>query len=75
MKVLITGANGFVGKNLVSHLNLKKDIEIFKYDLDSTEEDLNKVEEPVVDADTLKNIKTDELTGDMVFSSNPNVVE
>lgn len=42
MKVLITGANGFVGKNLVSHLSLNKDIEIFKYDLDSTEEDLNK---------------------------------
>jgi hypothetical protein len=33
-------------------------------------EDVTKVEEPVVDPDTLKNIKTDELTGDMVFSSN-----
>ena len=42
MKVLITGANGFVGKNLISYLSLNKDIEIFKYDLDSTEEELNK---------------------------------
>lgn len=42
MKVLITGSNGFVGKNLISHLSLNKEIEIFKYDLNSTEEDLDK---------------------------------
>ncbi|RJG09226.1 NAD-dependent epimerase/dehydratase family protein [Pseudomonas cavernicola] len=28
MKVLITGANGFVGKNLVAHLSERKDIEV-----------------------------------------------
>lgn len=28
MKVLITGANGFIGKNLVAHLNERKDIEV-----------------------------------------------
>lgn len=42
MKVLITGANGFVGKNLISHLSLNKDIEVLKYDIDSTEEELDK---------------------------------
>lgn len=42
MKVLVTGANGFVGKNLISHLSLNKEIEVLKYDIDSTEEDLDK---------------------------------
>lgn len=42
MKVLITGANGFVGKNLISNLSLNKEIEIFKYDKDSTLDDLDK---------------------------------
>ena len=42
MKVLITGANGFVGKNLRSFLSLNKDIEVFNYDIDSTIEDLDK---------------------------------
>ena len=42
MKVLVTGANGFVGKNLISHLSLNKDVEVFKYDIDSTEEELDK---------------------------------
>lgn len=41
MKVLITGAKGFVGKNLVSNLSLNKDIEIFEYDKDSTNEELD----------------------------------
>lgn len=42
MKVLVTGANGFVGKNLISFLSLSKEIEIFKYDIDSTKEELDK---------------------------------
>ncbi len=42
MKVLVTGSNGFVGKNLISFLNLNKDIEIYKYDRNSTLKDLNK---------------------------------
>ena len=42
MKVLITGSNGFVGRNLISNLSLNKDIEILKYDRESKEEDLDK---------------------------------
>lgn len=31
MKVLITGANGFVGKNLAAHLQERKDIEVLRF--------------------------------------------
>ncbi|KAB0550288.1 capsular polysaccharide biosynthesis protein CapF [Pseudomonas argentinensis] len=31
MKVLITGANGFVGKNLIVHLNERQDVEILTF--------------------------------------------
>ena len=39
MKVLVTGANGFIGKNLISHL-LKEDFEIYRFDKDNTETEL-----------------------------------
>ena len=42
MKVLVTGANGFVGRNLISNLRLNKEIEIFSYDKESTIEELDK---------------------------------
>ena len=53
MKVLVTGAKGFVGKNLCAQLNNIKggkakcygDLqidEVFEYDLDSTPEELEK---------------------------------
>lgn len=52
MKVLVTGANGFVGKNLCAQLNNIKDgkakdypieiDEVFEYDLDSTSEELDR---------------------------------
>ena len=52
MKILVTGAKGFVGKNLCAQLNNIKDgkarnysvkiDEIFEYDLDSTPEDLDR---------------------------------
>lgn len=32
MKVLITGINGFIGKNLLSHLRERHDVEVFGYD-------------------------------------------
>lgn len=52
MKILVTGAKGFVGKNLCAHLNNIKDgkarnyhvqiDEVFEYDLDSTPENLDR---------------------------------
>ncbi len=52
MKVLVTGAKGFVGKNLCAQLNNIKDgkarnypvriDEVFEYDIDSTPEDLDR---------------------------------
>lgn len=36
MKILVTGAKGFVGKNLVSTLKVKGYISIFEYDIDVT---------------------------------------
>ena len=52
MKVLVTGAKGFVGKNLCAQLNNIKDgkvkcygnltiSEVYEYDIDSTPEDLD----------------------------------
>jgi len=52
MKILITGANGFIGKNLIAELNnirqektkiypLSKELEIFAYDIDSNPADLD----------------------------------
>lgn len=40
MKVLITGSNGFVGKNLVEFLKTKNDLELLLYDRDNTLKDL-----------------------------------
>lgn len=53
MKILVTGAKGFVGKNLCAQLNNIKDgkarcygdlsvSEVYEYDLDSTSEDLDR---------------------------------
>ena len=36
MKVLVTGANGFIGKNLISHLQEIDNMEIIKYDIEDT---------------------------------------
>ena len=54
MNILITGARGFVGKNLVCALNNIKDgkdrtrpdlhiEEVFEYDVESTAEELRKI--------------------------------
>jgi len=37
MKILVTGARGFIGKNLVVALRRKDDVEVIEYDLDSPE--------------------------------------
>lgn len=43
MKVLITGANGFVGKNLVAHLRERTDIEILPFGRGDDISELNKL--------------------------------
>lgn len=40
MKVLVTGANGFIGKNLISELERQENIEILAFDIDSPAEAL-----------------------------------
>ena len=40
MKILVTGSNGFIGKNLVAHLQEEKDIEIVKFDIDTPFEEI-----------------------------------
>ncbi len=42
MKILITGYQGFIGKNLVSHLQQKKEFKILKYGSGDTEKKLEK---------------------------------
>lgn len=41
MKILITGANGFIGKNLIAYLKYLGGYEILEYDLKSTIEELD----------------------------------
>lgn len=48
MKVLITGANGFVGKNLIVHLNERQDVEVLTF---SRSDDMNALGERVAGAD------------------------
>ena len=36
MKILITGANGFIGRNLVAELRNRKFNDLYLYDMDST---------------------------------------
>lgn len=40
--ILITGANGFIGKNLTAAFKERKDCELFLYDIDNTESDLER---------------------------------
>lgn len=40
MKILVTGANGFIGKHVCLRLS-RLGFNVFKYDIDSTEEELN----------------------------------
>ncbi len=42
MKILVTGSNGFIGKNLIAELKNRDYKDIFEYDLDSTLEELDK---------------------------------
>lgn len=42
MKILVTGAKGFIGKNLITELKNQKYNDIYEYDMDSTLEDLDR---------------------------------
>ena len=42
MKILITGANGFVGKNLTEFLKTKPDMELYLYDRENTLQELER---------------------------------
>ena len=42
MKILVTGANGFVGRNVLANFRTHKDLEILPYDLDTGVEMLNR---------------------------------
>lgn len=41
MKILVTGAKGFIGKNLIAELKNQKFTDILEYDIESTLEDLD----------------------------------
>ena len=41
MNLLITGANGFIGQNLIAHLRHRENLNILGYDLHNTREELN----------------------------------
>ena len=43
MKLLITGANGFVGKNLTAHIDEMEDIEYVKFTKDHKVSELNEL--------------------------------
>jgi UDP-2-acetamido-2,6-beta-L-arabino-hexul-4-ose reductase len=38
--VLITGAKGFIGRNLAAHLRRREDVRLFEYDLDNSDREL-----------------------------------
>lgn len=41
--ILVTGANGFVGRNLCAHLSLDENINIMKYDINNTVDELKEM--------------------------------
>lgn len=43
MKVLVTGSNGFIGKNLIMQLRVLKNIQILTYDTENTVEELDEL--------------------------------
>lgn len=48
MRVLVTGAGGFVGKNLIAHLNERKDVEIIRF---TREDDIQQLPALICDTD------------------------
>ena len=48
MKVLVTGSNGFIGKNLIAHLNEMTDIKVISFD---KEDNFSKIEDSINEID------------------------
>lgn len=48
MKILITGSKGFIGKNLISHLQEEENVEIITYDIN---DEFSKIENNIDDID------------------------
>ena len=44
--VLITGAKGFIGRNLAAHLKCRNDVRLLAYDLDNSEVELQRLAGP-----------------------------
>ncbi len=42
MNVLVTGANGFIGRNLVSWLGRQEDVRVLAFDIDNTDQEFNR---------------------------------
>ena len=38
-KVLVTGSNGFIGKNICTVLRRREDVELYEYDIDKKQAD------------------------------------
>ena len=53
MKVLVTGANGFIGKNLIAELSRREEVEIRPFDVDTP---LERLEEYCRDCDFVYNL-------------------
>ncbi len=47
-KILVTGSNGFIGLNLISHLKLNDDYQVLTFDIDNADDELELL---VLDAD------------------------
>ena len=73
MKVLITGSNGFLAKNLISHLRMMDKIELYFF---SKEDSLNKLEDHLKKVDFIFHLagvnrpktKTEFITGNKNFT-------
>lgn len=53
MKILVTGAGGFIGKNLISELSRREGIEVFPFDVDMS---MDKLEEYCKDCEFVYNL-------------------
>lgn len=74
MKVLVTGANGFIAKNFIQYLSEQEQIEVLKHTRDTTDDDLNQF---VLDADWIVHLAgvNRPVNEDEFFKGNTNLTE